>query len=413
MPIAITIPRLGWNMDEGVFVGWLKKDGDEVRAGDALFTVEGEKAAQDIECLDSGTLRIAPDAPQPGDVVPVGTVIGLLVPAGEAEPVAPQAGPAARRLARQRGVDLRQVAGTGPGGRVITADVERSAVRAKPRSSPRARRVAAELGIDWTKLRGSGRTGRIREKDVRAGREVLPERAERTAAPGQAIPITPIRRTIAERLTTSLRSTAPVTLTCTIDATNLVSLRNQFQAVAVGVAERVPSYTDFFVKLTATALQRHALLNARWDGEQIIVAEGVHIGIAVDAEAGLLVPVIRDVPRLGLREVAARARDLIERARQRRLRAEEMQGGTFTVTNLGAFGVEAFTPIINYPQCAVLGVGCIRREPVATTDDRVVVRERLTLSLTFDHRMVDGAPAARFLQELGGLIENPGPALVG
>jgi pyruvate dehydrogenase E2 component (dihydrolipoamide acetyltransferase) len=165
------------------------------------------------------------------------------------------------------------------------------------------------------------------------------------------------------------------------------------------------------VKLTALALGEHPALNSRWEGEHIIEFRAVHMGIAVDTEAGLLVPVVRDAVESTLRQIAARTRDLLARARRRQLRAEEMQGGTFTISNLGPFGIDAFTPIIQYPQCAVLGIGRIRSEPVVR-DDRVVPGERLTLSLTFDHRIVDGAPAARFLQSLGHLIENPAPRLM-
>src|SRR5262249_24920777 len=160
-----------------------------------------------------------------------------------------------------------------------------------------------------------------------------------------------------------------------------------------------PCYTDFLVKLTAVALARHPLLNARWEGDHLILSDEVHMGIAVDTEAGLLVPVIHGVTHLTLREVAARSRDLAERARKNRLTPVGLHGGTFTSTNLGAFGVEAFTPIIRHPECAILGMGRIARAPVVV-EDRVVVGEQLPLSLTFDHRIVDGAPAARFLQQV-------------
>jgi pyruvate dehydrogenase E2 component (dihydrolipoamide acetyltransferase) len=451
MASEITIPRLGWNMDEGVFVGWLKGDGESVRPGDAIFSLESEKATQDIECFDGGTLRIPPNGPKAGDKLAVGAVIGYVVRPGETVPfeggtdrassakaveppadATPAASPAVRRRARELGVDLRQLAGTGPGGRITAADVQRSrpapAVaqteadtvlkqsppRSRPAISPRARRVATELGIDWTQLRGSGRTGRIREKDVRtaatAKTAVAEKRPTISGAADQAVPVTPVRRTIADRMLASARSTAAVTLTTAADATNLVNLRNQFKAVA-GSGDVVPSYTDLLVKLTALALRDHALLNARWDGEQIVVARQVHIGIAVETDAGLLVPVIRDVPGLGLKQLAAQANDLAARARQRKLRPEEMHGGTFTITNLGAFGIDAFTPIINYPQCAILGVGRIQRQPVVV-GEQVVARDRITLSLTFDHRIVDGAPAARFLQALVRHVENPAPCLV-
>jgi pyruvate dehydrogenase E2 component (dihydrolipoamide acetyltransferase) len=409
MAIPITVPRLGWNMEEGTFAGWIKHDGDTVRAGEALFRLEGDKAIEDIECLDSGVLRIAPDAPKEGDRVAVGVVVAWLVQPGEAPPFADRprprpvlaeaapAGPAARRLARELQVDVQTVAGSGRGGRITPEDVRAGAAGAI--ASPRARRAARELGVDWTRLTGSGRTGRIRERDVRAAA---------LESGGRVVAVSAVRRTIAERLLHSLRNTAPVTLTTTVDAANLVNLRKQFQAAGTANA---PSYSDFLVKLTALALREHAALNARLEEDKIIESREVHVGVAVDTEAGLLVPVVRDAAALTLRQIAAVTRDLIARARRRELKAEEMQGGTFTITNLGSYGIEAFTPIIQHPQCAILGVGRIRPEPVVR-DDKVVPGTRLTLSLTFDHRIVDGAPAARFLQALGRLVENPAPSLM-
>jgi pyruvate dehydrogenase E2 component (dihydrolipoamide acetyltransferase) len=209
----------------------------------------------------------------------------------------------------------------------------------------------------------------------------------------------------------SCRTTAPVTLSTTVNATNLVGLRRQFKATEPDGVD-VPSFTDFVVKLTAIALRDHPLLNARWgDGDTPIIVSGeAHIGIAVDTEAGLLVPVIHGAAELGIRAVASRSRELIRRARERQLRPADM-GGTFTITNLGAFGIEMFTPIINLPECAILGIGKIERRPVME-GDKVVGQELMSLSLTFDHRIVDGAPAARFLQQLTRLIENPSPWLM-
>jgi pyruvate dehydrogenase E2 component (dihydrolipoamide acetyltransferase) len=268
--------------------------------------------------------------------------------------------------------------------------------------TPRARRIAKELGVECRKVQGTGRNGRIRERDVRA---VAKQSGDR------AIAVSTHRKVIAQRLGAGLREAIPVTLTTTADATNLVALREQFRA-SRSADEAIPSYDDIIVKLAAGALQRHTMLNSRWENERIVVVAGIHIGIAVDTEAGLVVPVVRDVPNLGLRQLAARSLDLIERARSRRLTKDEMRGGTFTVTNLGSFGIDAFTPVINPPECAVLGIGAIRREP-AVVADQVVPRDRLTLSLTFDHRIVDGAPAARFLADLRGAIENPAASLVG
>lgn len=204
-------------------------------------------------------------------------------------------------------------------------------------------------------------------------------------------------------MTASSQQTAPVTLTTRADATNLVNLRGQFKAAG---GEFIPSYTDILAKLTAAVLQQHPYMAARWEGEHLTIPDGTHIGIAVDAEDGLLVPVLRDVPSLSLLQLAARSRELIENARTKKFKVDDLQGGVFTITNLGAFGIDAFTPIINLPETAILGVGCIRREP-AVVDNQIVPRDQVTLSLTFDHRIVDGAPAARFLQAIRLAVENP------
>jgi pyruvate dehydrogenase E2 component (dihydrolipoamide acetyltransferase) len=223
-----------------------------------------------------------------------------------------------------------------------------------------------------------------------------------TSNPG----LSPTRRTIAQRMVHSLRNTAPVTLHTTVDATNLVEFRRAMKAATQTEEAHLPAYTDMLMKLVAAALKQHPSLNARWEGDHFIASSAIHIGMAVDTDTGLLVPVIRDVPRLSLSELAARSRELIERARARRLAAEELRDGTFTLTNLGIFDIDAFTPIINYPECAILGMGRIQRRPVVV-GSQIVPRDLLTLSLTFDHRAVDGAPAARFLQTLRRLVESP------
>ena len=398
MAIPITIPRLGWNMEEGIFAGWLKQDGATIKAGDMIFSLEGEKATEEIECLDDGILQIAPNGPKVGETVAVGVVIGYLAASGfalveksetvDAEPVGSIQTPPLSAPSENQQVEAQ-------GEKRETSNF---ATSAKPQAaSPRARRTANELGVDLTTLTGTGRTGRIRERDVRAA---LP--AEKAA-----IPLSAIRKTIADRMLASHRDTAPVTLTTTADASNLVNLRNQFKAVG----SEVPSYTDFLCKLVAVALQKYPALNSSWNGKEIVPSSGIHIGIAVDTESGLLVPVLRDVPSLNIKQIAARSRDLIERTREQKLSAAEMRGGTFTITSLGAFGIETFTPIINQPECAILGVGRIQKVP-AVIDGQIAIRERLFLSLTFDHRIVDGAPAARFLQMLTVLIENPGPSLL-
>jgi pyruvate dehydrogenase E2 component (dihydrolipoamide acetyltransferase) len=389
MATPISIPRLGWNMEQGTFVGWLKADGATVRAGDLLFTLESEKATEDIEGFEEGILQIPTDGPRPGDVLAVGTVIGFVLQPGETIPMLNRLTPSAQVSESKSPVTESQG---------ITA-VERDRLA----SSPRARRTAANLGIDWRLAKPSGRTGRIRERDVLALTTKSPESLAGT-------PISSMRRVIADRMLTSHRSTAPVTLTTTSDATNLVNLRKRWKVASDSSGDSLPSYIDLFVKLTAHVLQQHPILNSRWENDRIVSPDGIHIGIAVDTDTGLVVPVVRDVPRLSLKELSIQSRDLIDRARQRKLAASELQGGTFTVTSLGAFGIDAFTPIIDYPQCAILGIGRIRRCP-AMIEDQIVIRDHVTLSLTFDHRITDGVPASRFLQSLSALIDNPQGAL--
>ena len=394
MSIPITVPRLGWNMEHGTLVEWLKADGDTVKPGDMLYRLEGEKSVEEIESFDSGVLSIPPDAPKPGDSVAVGAVLGVLLQPGDSPTqarmrVPPAASPSVRRLARERGIELTEVNGSGPGGRVTANDLQ------EPSISPRARRLATDQNVDWKQLRGSGASGRIRERDIPL------------VQPPSAGPLTATRRAIAARMLASRQATAPVTLTSMVDASNLVNLRQQFKSVE-GV---VPSFTDFLVKLCGVALLKHPMLAARWTDSGIQPAQRIDIGFAVDTDAGLLVPVLRDVPSLGVRELAKQSLELVERARGGKLSTRDMESGCFTITNLGGFGIDAFTPIINYPECAILGVGRIERRP-AMDGERVVGREQVTLSLTFDHRIVDGAPAARFLQTLATLVANPGPGMI-
>ncbi|MEX0586140.1 MAG: dihydrolipoamide acetyltransferase family protein [Pirellulales bacterium] len=414
MATQITLPRLGWSMEEGVLVAWLKQPGEQVRAGEPLFTLEGDKAVEDVEAISDGILYVPPDSPKLGDTVAVGTTLGYLLSAGESAPLPSAAQPAVvvvEATAKQPAVApsaKTSLSGNGTGAPANPSSVPRRG-RGFPTISPRAAHIAAELGIDWTTLAGSGRTGRIREADVRQAAAMRVESPQFTDG-RRVIQPSALRRTIARRMRDSVQNTAPVTLTTRCDATRLVALRRELKSAA-GDAH-VASYTDIIAKLSAVAIGKHPLLNARWEDEQIVVFDEVHIGIAVDSEDGLLVPVVRDVRKLSLGELARRSRDLVERARTRQLDASELEGGTFTITNLGALGIEAFTPIINYPQTAILGIGAILREAVVLDDDRIEPRDRLTLSLTFDHQVMDGADAARFLQSLRGLMESPLAALL-
>jgi pyruvate dehydrogenase E2 component (dihydrolipoamide acetyltransferase) len=413
MAIEVVVPRLGWSMDEGTFGEWLKRDGEFVKRGDALFVLEGEKAAQDIESFDEGTLRIPPNAPQPGDTVKVGQVLAFLVEKGEAAPfetgtasvAKPQAPAKAAEGAAGHAVDVAARAG----------HLEK---KAGATASPRARRLASQLGVDLAHVQGTGCTGRIRERDVAAVAKSQATTASATPDPSRgaggarrSLAVSPVRKTIAARMSAGAHETAPVTLTTRCDATNLVNLREQFRATDAGQGQIVPSYNDLIVKITATVLERHPLLAAQWNDREIVMPGRFDISVAVDTDAGLLAPVVRDPNKLTLRQVATEMRKLAELARSGKLAIDEMQGGVFTITNLGMFGVDAFTPIINLPQCAILGVGRIVREP-AVVNDQIASRDQVTLSLTFDHRVVDGAPAARFLNDLRIAIEQPGAVLV-
>ncbi len=461
----IRIPRLGWSMEEGTFVRWLKAPGDRVKPSEPLFELEGEKSVEPVESIDGGILHVPAGAPGEGAVVKVGTLIGWLLADGEAPPVyAPEAPPAAtaaapaaassqpapagpaaaeprpaspvprptgpvggptsptiRRLARELGVDVATVAGSGPAGRIMADDVFQMAVASvgsatgsapggRRVSTPRARATAARLGIDWALLPGSGRGGRVREADV-LGAARPATAAASSKPPSRVAGLPKRRRTIAERMLASQAENAPVTLHTRADVTALAALRSRLKFSGT---LPVPAYTDLLAKIAADVLLRHPSLAGCWDISGALVypdAEDLHIGIAVDTEGGLLVPVVRNVGRRTLAEITAESRELIEKARAQKLPAAAMEGGVFTITNLGGFRIDEFTPIINGPQTAILGVGAIRREPVvvagASGGESIAIRDLMTLSLTFDHCRVDGGPAARFLDDLRRAIESP------
>ncbi len=454
MASEIHMPRLGWTMEEGTFGEWLKQDGEAVRTGDLLFTVEGDKATQEIEAFDSGLLRIPPDGPQPGDTVRVGAVLGYIAQSGEVAPFENQ--PAQMRVATPNQMQPATLATSDPSQVALpSSTVHRPS---SPPISPRARRVAKELGVEWTQLGGSGATGRIIERDIRAAAQeavtlrvrttpiaqrmaqeagidlaelarqqgidkverthveaaiaartpvaTAPGVAEGVVSDGETIPITRIRLLIAGRMADSAHTTAPVTLTTEADATELVALREQLKSAFAPRNLPATSYNDLFVKLCAHALQEYPLLTATWHETELRIARAIHISLAVDTADGLMAPVIRDVQAKSLRQIAAESSALIEKAQARQLSPDELQGGVFTITNLGMYNIDAFTPIINLPQCAILGIGRIVKKP-AVVGDQIAPRHRVALSLTFDHRVVDGAPAARFLDMVRASVESP------
>jgi pyruvate dehydrogenase E2 component (dihydrolipoamide acetyltransferase) len=393
MPIEIQLPRLGWSMEEGKFLAWLKKDGDFIKEGEPLFTLESDKAAQDVESIDSGLLHIAPNGPKPGDVIKVGHVLGYLLAKGESAPVPNQ--------------PEEKVKDSGPKNLIHSPApiLLPTKSRTETPASPRARRAAKEHRVDLATLAPTGQGGRIRERDVLAAAAVT---APQAATSGQKVPITPMRRAIAARLMHSRQTTVPVTITARCDATALLAFRQQLKSAGEKAhLPVIPTLNDLFIKLTAGALRQHPMLTATWAEDHLLLPDAIHLGVAVDTGEGLLVPVIRDVHSSTLTEIAARSQPLIAAARAGRLAAADMQGACFTLSNLGSLGVEAFTPVINPPESAILGIGAIVREAVPLDDGTFTARDRLTLSLTFDHRVNDGAAAARFLQTLRHLIEHP------
>ncbi len=455
MPFEITMPQLGLTMEKGTIVEWLVGEGDEISAGQEIFQVETDKAVVAVEARETGTLaRILVPA---GREVPVGTALAVGVVEGETlpagwQPSAPAAAqetpiqakarieaipekdpsPAswkARRLAREGGIDLEAVAGSGPQGRVVAADVEaaladRAATPAPTiRATPVAANLAEALGLDLAQVAGrSGPGGRISQEDVLAAAAALLRQragAPPAARPGlpQAASTTPlkgVRKIVSEGMARSVHTTARVTLFREVDAGEFARARERFIAQGVRV-----SYNDLLIRICAVALREHPAANARLgqDGHQndgvIEYLDRVNVGLAVDTERGLLVPVVRDADRLTLPAIAAETARLVAAARSGRLAPDDLGGGTFTVTNLGMFGVEGFTPVINLPECCILGAGQIVRKPVVIDDapheggDTVAVRPMMTLSLVFDHRVLDGAPAARFLDRIAQLVEDP------
>ena len=410
--IQVPMPKLSMTMEEGELIAWVKHEGDQVRAGDVIAEVNSDKVEMEVESPADGTLVRLTAAE--GDVVPVGVAIATLEteaedllggileapaeataeaaeekaapPAGQPEAPAPApaaAGgapvvPAARRRAGELGVDLAAVTGTGPNGLVRVGDVEAAAAPAAAPApaapAPAAPAPAAAAGPD----------GEVEE-----------------------VPLSSMRRVVARRLTESMQSTPHFYLTTAVDAEDLLGFRAQLnEQLAAGGQDLKVSVNDLLVKACAGLLRANPALNVSFGGDKLLVHRRVHVGIAVAVDGGLLVPVVRDADQKSLTQVAREAGELVERARAGRLGGDDMGGGTFTVSNLGMFGIEQFTAVINPPEAAILAVGAALPEPVAT-DGGVQVRRRMRLTLSIDHRALDGATGAGFLAQLKDVLEQP------
>jgi pyruvate dehydrogenase E2 component (dihydrolipoamide acetyltransferase) len=454
MATKIIMPKLGMAMKEGMLAKWAAADGARVAVDDTIAVIVTKKITYELKAPVEGILHQRVKAKENR---PVGAVIGYIAAPGEAAPLGEEAGapavelaaaaapvaapaqapaapepaalqaapggfvlasPSARRMAREAGLELAWVTGSGPEGRVTEKDIAEHLKKLEGvLATPAARKLAQEHKLNLLALRGSGAGGRILEEDVLRAAGLAPAAgpalplaapppipapsavsAPATALPG--LPMSGMRQMIAENMVSSLQTMAQVTITTEVDVTELVALRDRLKR------DFELSYNDLIIQGAAAALRKHPWLNASLVDETIVAHADIHIGVGVALDQGLIVPVLRHADRLSLQRISERMRDLAARARQDALEIDEVSGGTFTITNLGAFGIDAFTPIINPPEAAILGVGRIQ-EKVVIYRGEIARRFMMVLSLTFDHRLVDGAPAAAFLQTLADVLTHP------
>jgi len=422
MPTEIRLLKVGMTMTEGIIAEWHVADGAEVTKGDPLYTLETEKVAMEVEAPASGTVKHLVAA---GTTLDPAAVVGYLYLPGEVIPATlpvPSA-PESRVDASPNGaVEIPGIEEAGPSSRDAEERAQtppdKAAGRpassdAPPMASPLARRLAEQAGLDLREIRGSGPGGRITKEDVEAAMSatVAPALPQCPPAPGGPAPdgrriaMNGMRRVIAQRTLESLQASAQLTMNMEVAIDEAARLRDAL--IEEWAAEGVrPSYTDLVITAVAKALRSHPRMNARLDGDGIVLLDAVDVGMAVAVEDGLLVPIIRGADRMTLKELSVESSRLARRARDGQLGPEEMSGGTFTVTSLGMHAVDSFTPILNAPEVGILGVNRIR-EGVGWEADRPVRRRTMNLSLTWDHRALDGVPAARFLVAVRDLLEGP------
>ncbi len=419
MATKVFMEALSPTMEEGRLVKWLKNEGDAVKSGDALAEVETDKAIMELVARGDGILRKR--LAQEGDARPVGSLVGVIAAAdenidaliaGAATPAAPAPAPAAAASTAPPaapGTPPAPAAPSAASAPVPTAPAP-TGDGSPPRSSPLARRLARENGLDLGIVQGSGPAGRIIKRDVDAA---LAGGGARPAVSGgvpasregdyRDVALTQIRKTIAKRLAESIGPVPTFYLTAEFDLERVAEMRAAM--AQMGDAFKV-SFNDIILKAVATGLAQHPECNAHWMGDRIRYFNRVHVGMAVAIEDGLITPVIFDADRKSLREIAAESRDLAKRARDRKLQPQEYTGSTFSVSNLGMFGIDQFTAIINPPEAGILAVGAVEEKPVAV-DGQLQVRKRLRVTMSCDHRVIDGATGAKFLQALRQMLENP------
>lgn len=436
MAIPINIPKLGMTMVDAELVEWKANEGDWVEKGGQILTIETEKITWEVEAVASGFLHILV---QKGKTAEVGEVVGLLAatkeelealqketPVGEAvkempapavgqplvaaspseEKASAPASPAARRLAKELGVDLALVTGTGPGGRITEADVTKyhEEKPSRPKITPLAERMARQGGLDISAIVGTGERGKITKEDVERAMEVRARVQE--AKPVKSIPFTGMRKSIAKNMHASLQNTAQVTTFTEVDVTEMARFRDLIREEYKNDETVKVSYNDIIILATARALKRFPIMNSTLVGDEILLHDAVHMGIAVSLPDGLIVPVLRDADKKDLLQIAKEGRELAQKAREGTLTIDEVTGGTFTLSNVSMFEVDASTLILRPPETGILGIGRVREKP-AVYNGEIAIRSMMFLSLTFDHRVVDGAPASEFLGTVARYLQDP------
>jgi pyruvate dehydrogenase E2 component (dihydrolipoamide acetyltransferase) len=393
MAISVVMPALEMAQENGKLLAWKKKEGEHVAKGEPLLEVETDKAVVEVESPGEGILTgISADV---GAEIPVGQTIAWLVKPGEQPPAHPAPPGVSGRASSAK---------DSPGAAVAPAAIPRPS--ATPQISPKARRLAKELGVEISGIRGSGPDGVITAEDVQALAAGAKPSVSSVAAPGEAAPLAQVARVMAEKTTQSWTSVPHFFLSRDVDSTELLKKQKEL-ATAV---EKTPglklTLTDLLVRLTAKVLEKHPKINASWTGNNIRLNDEINIGLAIAVQHGVVGAVIHRANKLALAEISAQRRDLAERARSNKLRPQDITGGTFTISNLGMFQVDSFLAIITPPQAAILAVGAITDRVVAV-GGKPEVRPILTMSLSTDHRVADGARAAEFLRDLADAIANP------
>lgn len=434
MASKVLMPKLGAQMEEGTIVTWLVEIGEIVEEGDPLVEIQTDKITMEIEAEKTGVLL--KKLYEEDTIVPVQEIIAFIGEEGEKiehqnqdsleedngtekkenpyEQSASQTSgkseekvrrtPIARKLAEGKGIELSNIKGTGPQGRVQKVDVE-NAEKLLNKVTPLAKKVAESEDIDLSSIEGSGINGKIQKDDV-LKKQLNRKGYEEQLSITKRTPLKGMRKIIAERMTESAYSAPHVTLNVEIDVEETVNLRKKLLPVIEEIEGIRVSYNDILVKVVSLALKKHPDINVGLKENEILHYRDVHVGVAVAMDNGLLVPVIRNTDEKNIGEITRETKEVIKKTRENKISQEELQGSTFTITNIGMFAVDNFNPIINQPNGAILGVGRIVKKPIVV-EDEIEIRSMMGLSLSFDHRIIDGAPAAAFLTEIKEILENP------